>query len=236
MCIAICVYVVVYAESLIRGSYQYITSLRNSMLEQICGSTIISPHFALTAAHCVHDHTAQYSLSLNNYCLVPDDSYPQAQVLDIITHPQYDKVSNAHDISILRIDLNFSDVSWINDAILPTSSFGITGECSIYGYGYRDDKQISDTLVAANVGIMSLDRCATLLGPYVAPSHDSGMICAFGGKSDGCQGDSGGPLICDGKLQGLSSYGVDCGLAGAPGVYVSTGAHLQWIRNITNLH
>ncbi|XP_060803535.1 trypsin alpha-3 isoform X2 [Amyelois transitella] len=221
--------------ALFAGTFKNVASLRNASLQQICGAIIISPDFALTAAHCVHGNS-NFTLSFNNYCIGSEDTYPTAQVLDIITHPQYDKASSAHDISVLRISHNLSDVSWLNDTILPSFSFGITGECTIYGYGYKDvSEQVSEILVAAKVFILSLDQCIQLLGQYVAPLRDSGMICASGGNSDTCQGDSGGPLMCDGRLQGISSYGLACGLAGVPGVYVSIGPHLNWIRNITNI-
>nr|XP_032517544.1 kallikrein-8-like [Danaus plexippus plexippus] len=76
---------------------------------------------------------------------------------------------------------------------------------------------------------MSLDKCTELLGKYVAPEPNSGMLCASGNGADACLGDSGGPLICAGKLQGLSSYGLTCSKHGLPGVYTSIGAHLHWI-------
>ena len=53
---------------------------------------------------------------------------------------------------------------------------------------------------------------------------------------DTCLGDSGGPLICsvDGKavLTGVTSWGLQCGLTGAPGLYANVFNQVGWIKEI----
>ncbi|CAH2079311.1 unnamed protein product, partial [Iphiclides podalirius] len=75
----------------------------------------------------------QYVLMLNNACV--DGPLPKARVLEIIKHPLYDEYTRAHDIALLRIVLDTYNVTWTNDAILPNSSFGLSGErLAIKGY------------------------------------------------------------------------------------------------------
>uniref|UniRef100_A0A452TZJ1 Peptidase S1 domain-containing protein n=1 Tax=Ursus maritimus TaxID=29073 RepID=A0A452TZJ1_URSMA len=51
------------------------------------------------------------------------------------------------------------------------------------------------------------------------------------GNSDRCLGDSGGPLICDGVLQGITSWGhIPCGSPDMPVVYTKLIPYLQWIK------
>ena len=71
--------------------------------------------------------------------------------------------------------------------------------------------------------------------------HDltENMICAGylkSGGTDSCQGDSGGPLACPSGngnvyvLQGVISWGYDCGAANAPGVYTRVSQFVPWIQ------
>nr|XP_021189843.2 trypsin II-P29 [Helicoverpa armigera] len=216
------------------GTQPRVASLRSlKSLRHSCGATLLTAHFAITAAHCVEKDKEQY-LELNNYCVEDNEIPPKAEVLEVITNPLYDPITRAHDVALLRIALHLCDVTWLNSSLLPTSSFGISGECTIYGYGFQDvDTQVSsERLLAGSLRIVSLDRCAAALGPRVAPRHDGGMLCALGDRVDACQGDSGSPLICSGVIEGISSYGMSCAVPGLPGVYTSIGPHLPWIRQV----
>lgn len=51
-----------------------------------------------------------------------------------------------------------------------------------------------------------------------------------GGK-DSCVGDSGGPIVYEGKLYGIVSWGLGCGMANYPGVYTNISVVLEWIAD-----
>ncbi|MED6246747.1 hypothetical protein ATANTOWER_022845, partial [Ataeniobius toweri] len=57
------------------------------------------------------------------------------------------------------------------------------------------------------------------------------MICAGSneGGRDSCQGDSGGPLVCNGKLEGIVSWGIGCAYSFYPGVYTNVRNYISWI-------
>ena len=74
-------------------------------------------------------------------------------------------------------------------------------------------------------------------------------MCAGGHhERDTCQGDSGGPLMCSADehyndsfqndprvtdywiVQGVTSYGSDCGEAGQPGGYTRVSHYMSWIN------
>jgi len=64
------------------------------------------------------------------------------------------------------------------------------------------------------------------------------MFCAgwLEGGKDACTGDSGGPLICAENdrpvLRGITSWGLGCAEANAPGVYTRVEKYLDWIEDL----
>ncbi|KAL7740142.1 hypothetical protein ACLKA6_003860 [Drosophila palustris] len=49
-----------------------------------------------------------------------------------------------------------------------------------------------------------------------------------------CTGDGGSPLVCSSNgiwyVVGLVAWGIGCGQANVPGVYVNVGTYLPWIQ------
>jgi len=64
------------------------------------------------------------------------------------------------------------------------------------------------------------------------------QVCAGTGGSDACQGDSGGPLVLRTPtgpvLAGVVSWGLGCGRAENPGVYMRVSAYAGWIASVIN--
>ena len=46
------------------------------------------------------------------------------------------------------------------------------------------------------------------------------------------QGDSGGPLVCNGRLEGIVSWGSSCGTVFYPGVYTRVRNYVSWITQL----
>ncbi|KAL4666818.1 hypothetical protein H8959_005507 [Pygathrix nigripes] len=85
-------------------------------------------------------------------------------------------------------------------------------------------------LQCVDLRIISNDVCAQVHFQEVTEF----MLCAgswMGGKST-CSGDSGGPLICNGVLQGITSWGSQpCALPQKPSLYTKVVHYRKWIKD-----
>ena len=121
--------------------------------------------------------------------------------------------------------------------------------CWIAGWGRDKTGKSPPTMKEAAIKIRTLDVCQSLY-MYFFPQA---QMCAGGHHDrDSCVGDSGGPLMCDGKdystidnhetnniknrkvwvVQGVTSFGSDCGTFGKPGGYTRINHYIDWIEGI----
>uniref|UniRef100_A0A8C3T2V4 Peptidase S1 domain-containing protein n=1 Tax=Chelydra serpentina TaxID=8475 RepID=A0A8C3T2V4_CHESE len=152
-----------------------------------------------------------------------------------IRHPRYNPASKDNDIMLIKllIPANFNkDVQPLD---LPTSCPSPGDECVISGWGTTKSPQLyfPPVLHCGNITILSQEKCRSIYPRY----YTDNMLCAgvLEGGIDSCQGDSGGPLVCNGKLQGIVSWGTQtCALPNKPGVYVAICKYINWIRETMN--
>lgn len=211
----------------------------------LCGGSIISRSFVLTAAHCVFDEFATpFSPSkievLYGSARLSDMSV--SRVLRVDSHPDYNpraRVSDG-DVAILTLAVPM-EVPRSAAVVLATerthSALVREGGCArVTGFGKTATDGISRRLQAANVPVYTPPGCGSS-GDHMTDR----MICAgfkTGGR-DSCNGDSGGPLVVrDGPVRwlqiGVVSFGPkNCGEAGAPGVYARVASFVDWIISVT---
>ncbi|KAL2825253.1 trypsin-like cysteine/serine peptidase domain-containing protein [Aspergillus pseudoustus] len=203
----------------------------------ICGGSIISNQYVVTAGHCTEGASAS-SLSIRAGSSSSSGGGTVVPVSSIAHHPDYDAATTDNDISILTLSKDLTFGSGIQAVKLPTSSAlpaaGTIATATGWG-ALQEGGDVSETLQYVEVPIVNKSECARDYQGF--GNITASMLCAGapeGGK-DACQGDSGGPLVADGVLVGITSWGNGCARAGYPGVYSSPAYFRDFITSVTGI-
>ncbi|GAB6027471.1 hypothetical protein CHUAL_001727 [Chamberlinius hualienensis] len=250
----------------IPNEYPWMVSLhRTSVLvfaglkaSHFCGGSLISSNWVITAAHC----TAGYrmapvliTVNLGDFSLNNSSELSSTQriVTNIIIHPDYNSVTFANDIALVKLQNSIENSlpRYIRPICLPPSAdlvsqdFLIGQMANAVGWGStKEGGSGSNSLLHVTVPVMSEEQCSMAYN-NTAVNITPNMICAGypeGGR-DTCQGDSGGPLQykCEDSndgyniLIGVVSFGIGCARPGRPGVYARVSQFVKWISQNTQL-
>ncbi|XP_055630218.1 transmembrane protease serine 9-like [Toxorhynchites rutilus septentrionalis] len=211
----------------------------------LCGATLISDQFALTAAHCVHESdwkprsgTIVVQLGQNDL-FESSATMREVRVGKITPHAQWDPISRTNDIALLELTITVQFNDYIQPACIPKQSdtgksnlLGTVG--TIVGWGYEQPWSfvMTNTLQETRLPIVDVTLCLK------SASQTDGVICLGPANgSNACTGDSGGGMFIEdngvwtvrGVIPTLDTVNGFCNPDGFLKI-ASTSHFIKWIR------
>ncbi|XP_055065994.2 trypsin isoform X2 [Misgurnus anguillicaudatus] len=196
-----------------------------------CGASLINKRWLVSAAHCYLTPSRLVAHLGEHNVFVIEDTEQRFYVDNAIPHPDYNEYTADNDIMLIKLNRPVVYNDYIEPISLATSCSSTGAECLVSGWGNQINTGVNypSVLQCLNLPVISREDCEGAYGSMIT----NNMLCAgfLEGGKDSCQNDSGGPLVCNGKLQGVVSWGNGCALSGYPGVYAEVCRYNDWIND-----
>ncbi|ABC74900.1 trypsin-like protein [Neodiprion abietis nucleopolyhedrovirus] len=205
----------------------------------ICGASIISDSWIVTAAHCITYPVTLYRIRSGSTLSISGGVVTQVESA-YVHHAYYTNNYGipVNDIALLKLTnslilgITSAAVPLYNkNEIIPDESTAI-----ITGWGtLTENGNTPVVLYSVNIPVIPTSTCAQIFRSWGGLPENQICAASPGGGKDACQGDSGGPMVVNDRLAGIVSWGNGCGRNGWPGVYTEVAAYREWITSLTGI-
>uniref|UniRef100_A0A8C4UIP1 matriptase n=1 Tax=Falco tinnunculus TaxID=100819 RepID=A0A8C4UIP1_FALTI len=232
------------------GEWPWQVSLHVKGQGHICGASLISESWLVSAAHCfLQLQGIRYSepslwtayLGLTDQGNRNGANVQTRKIKRIISHSYFNDYTYDYDIAVVELQTPVTFSSVVQPICLPdaTHNFPVGKDLWVTGWGATmEGGSGASVLQKAEIRLINQTVCNELLTDQLTPR----MMCVgiLTGGVDACQGDSGGPLVSVEPstrmfLAGIVSWGDGCAQRNKPGVYSRLTSLRDWIKKQTGL-
>lgn len=201
----------------------------------LCGGTLISDQWVLTAAHCAQN-AIEIQVTMGRLQSNGGTGGLQVTSREFIVHENYESFSIRNDVAVIKLPAKVNLTAQIQPVQLPSGeqlqSDFVNRTVIASGWGLQmNGGGVASTLQFASLNVISNQECKMTYATVIQPT----TLCAVGPQQQStCNGDSGGPLILADEhvLVGVTSFGHVMGCESGIAVGFSrVTSYLQWIHD-----